>query len=141
MPYLKPETARLRAAKLVKDCFDNGLNQSALARKEGVSQQAINQRFNKLPVGTPLQAALKKIGITTAYKAKKFKELLESKNKRSLNFKTIEVPDNQTRASVLKLMCQVDKDIDGEKSGGVKIINIIHAYRKTEPKTEDARNP
>ena len=141
MPTLKPETARLRAANLSKSFIASGCNQSEVARREGVTSQAINQRFKHLPVGTPLQAALKKIGITTAYKAKKFKELLESKNKRSLNFKTIEVPDNQTRASVLKLMCQVDKDIDGDKSGGVKIINIIHAYRKTEPKPEDARNP
>jgi len=141
MPTLKPETARLRAANLSKSFIASGCNQSEVARREGVTSQAINQRFKHLPVSTPLQAALKKIGITTAYKAKKFKELLESKNKRSLNFKTIEVPDNQTRASVLKLMCQVDKDIDGDKSGGVKIINIIHAYRKTEPKPEDARNP
>lgn len=138
MPRLKPETAELRAANLVKACIDNGLNQSALARKEGVTQQAINSRFKHLPVQTPLQEALRKIGITTEYKARKFKELLESTRLQSVGFKTRVVHDNNTRAGVLKLLCQVGKDIDGDKNGspGVKIVNIIHNYRE-----KNAGNP
>jgi hypothetical protein len=131
MPKLKKETAELRAAYLVKSCLANGLNQSALARREGVTQQAINSRFKHLPVQTPLQAALRKIGITTAYKAKKFKELMEAKKLQSINFQIRKVSDNVTRAVTLRLLCQVEKDIDNDKNGsGVKIINIIHAYRK-----------
>lgn len=49
MPKYKPETARAKAKYLAKACIKNRLNQSALARKEGVSHQAINQRFTHTP--------------------------------------------------------------------------------------------
>jgi transcriptional regulator with XRE-family HTH domain len=132
MPRLKTETAELRAANLTKSYIKNGMNQSAVARKEGVTASAINQRFKHLPTATPLQEALRKIGITTQYKARKFKELLEATRLQSINFNIHRTPDNNTRSSILKLLCQVGKDIDGDKNGspGVKIVNIIHNYRE-----------
>ena len=132
MPRLKTETANLRAANLAKAFISSGCNKAELARREGVSHSAISDRFKRLPVQTPLQEALRKVGITTQYKARKFKELLEATRLQSVGFKTREVHDNNTRSSALKLICQVGKDIDGDKndSPGVKIVNIIHNYRE-----------
>jgi len=127
MPKLDIETARLKAANLIKAYSAAGFNQSRLARKEGVSQSAINQRLKHLPVQTPLQEALRKIGITTQYKAKKFKELMEAKKLHGERCEVVE--DNATRTKTLQLLCQVDKDINDDKSSGVRIINIVHAYR------------
>lgn len=140
MPRLKPETAELRAANLAKAFIASDCNKAELARREGVSHSAISDRFKRLPVQTPLQEALRKVGITTAYKARKFKELLEATRLQSIAFKIKKVPDNNTRSSVLKLVCQVGKDIDGDKNGssGVKIINIVHAYRKEKDASRDA---
>lgn len=136
MPYLKPITAKLRAAQFTKAYIESGCNQTLLAKKEGVTSQAINQRFKKLPTQTPLQEALEKVGITTVYKAKKFKELLEAKKLHGE--RGIKTEDNTTRSATLRLICQVSKDIDSDKdSNSIKIVNIVHAYKKE----ENARNP
>lgn len=155
MPNYTKEIKEARAKLLVKSCISKGLNQSAVARAEGVSQQAINQRIHKPMVRSALQEAFRKVGISTRYKAKKFKELLEAKkiqdcdvfikdengklkvNRNSNDF--IEVEDNNARVATLRLLCQVEGDIkeNGNGKGGVKIINIIHAYRKE----NNARNP
>ena len=122
MPKLKIETAKLRAANLSKSFISSGCNQSEVARREGVTSQAINQRFKHLPVQTPLQEALRKIGITTVYKARKFKELMEAK---SLNMKGKEVKDNDVRLGTLKLVCQVSKDIDNDNNKGGNTVVIV----------------
>ncbi len=128
MPKLETKTAKLKASRLTNLYVSNGLNQSAVARKEGVTRQAINQRLKHLPVQSELQTALHKIGITTKYKARKFKELLEAKKLQGQAY--IKTSDNSVRIATLKLICQVNKDIESDSSSGVKIINIIHAYRK-----------
>lgn len=138
MPRYLPETAELKAKNLTKSYYENGCNKAAVARKEGVSASAISQRFKHLPVQTPLQEALRKIGITTQYKAKKFKELMEAKKLHGERGQ--EVEDNATRTKTLQLLCQVDKDINDDKSGGVRVINIIHAYRP-QKKTEENAQP
>jgi len=138
MPRLTPEIAKLKASNLIKSYTAAGFNQTRLAEKEGVSQSAINQRLKHLPVQTPLQEALRKIGITTQYKAKKFKELMEAKKLHGERGQ--EVEDNATRTKTLQLLCQVDKDINDDKSGGVRVINIIHAYRP-QKKTEENAQP
>lgn len=58
MPKYKPSTARLKAKQLIKPYIKTGLNQSELARQEGVSQSAINQRLHKKPVRDMLEKYL-----------------------------------------------------------------------------------
>jgi hypothetical protein len=68
MPKLRPETARARASKIIKDYSEAGFNQSRLAEKKGVSQANISQCLNRLPVKKTLQDIinenLKKAGTT-----------------------------------------------------------------------------
>lgn len=137
MPKYTKEVAELKARNLTKSYISSGLNQSEVARREGVTSSAINQRLKHLPVQTPLQEALNKIGITTRYKAKKFKELLEAKKLQGEAL--VETEDNAARVATLKLICQVGKDIDGDKNDtGVRVINIIHAYRRDKNASSDA---
>jgi len=56
MPKYKPETEKIKAKNLIKPYISNRLNQSALARQEGVTPSAINQRVNRKPVQDALQA-------------------------------------------------------------------------------------
>ncbi len=139
MPTLTPKIAKLKASNLIKSYSAAGFNQSRLARMEGVSQSAINQRFKHLPVQTPLQEALRKIGITTQYKARKFKELMEAKKLHGERGQ--EVEDNTTRIKTLQLLCHVDKDINDDKSGGVRVINIIRTYLPQKKTEEDVKQP
>lgn len=143
MPKLKTETAKFRALNLTKSLLANHLNQSAVARQEGVTKSAINQRMQHLPVRTPLQAAFRRVGISTRYKAKKFKELLEAKklqdcdvfikdengklkvNRNSNDF--IEVEDNNTRITTLRLLCQVEGDL--KENGNGKGVNATILIR------------
>jgi transcriptional regulator with XRE-family HTH domain len=143
MPKLRKEIAELKAKRLTNLYIENGLNQARVANREGVSRQAINQRLKHLPVKTPLQEAFRKIGITTRYKAKKFKELLEAKkiqdcdvfikdengklkvNRNSNDF--IEVEDNPSRVATLRLLCQVEGDI--KENGNGKGVNATILIR------------
>ena len=50
MPKYTKATERAKAKKLAKTCIENNFNQSAIARKEGISHQAVNQRVNRQPV-------------------------------------------------------------------------------------------
>ena len=144
MPKLKIITEKQRAQNLLKPLFRNNLNQSATARELGVSQATINEKYHRPIVQSALQQAFRKVGISTRYKAKKFKELLESKrpiacdvfirnkngklkvNKNSNDW--IEVEDNNARVSTLRLLCQVQGDIkeNGNAKGkGVSAVIII----------------
>ena len=154
MPNYTKEEKENRAKLLVKSCLDKGLNQSAVAREKGISQQAINQRMHKPAVRSALQEAFRKIGISTRYKAKKFKELLEQKklqdcdifikdengklkvNKNSNDF--IEVEDGNVRLGALKLLCQVEGDLkeNGNGKGGNIVIQIIRP-ENSNPDTND----
>ena len=112
MPKLTEKIEKLKAKRLTNLYIYNKLNQSKVARKEGVTRQAINQRLKNNPaIPETLQEVFKNIGIDTEYKAKKFKELLEATRLQSIAFKIVEVPDNKTRMSALNLACQVDGDI------------------------------
>ncbi len=64
MPKLKKSTAKRRARKLVKDCEKLDFNESALARKEGVSQQAIHQRMQRTYVQETMTEIMEKQGLT-----------------------------------------------------------------------------
>ncbi len=139
MPKYLPLTAKLKAQNLTKSLLQNNWNQAALARKEGVSRAAINQRISHLPTEQTLKEALRKAGINSVYKAKKFRELMEAKEHRTIRGKLKQVSDNHSRLGALKLVCEVDGDIKSAAEGGIKDINIIHAYRKDKiEKVEDA---
>ena len=140
MPRLKPITEKLKAIILTKPYIQNGLNQSALARERGVSRATINEQVHKPAVRSALQEAFRKIGISTRYKAKKFKELLEAKrpiacdvfirnengklkvNKNSNDW--IEVEDNNARVATLRLLSQVEGDLK-ENGNGKNVSAVI----------------
>lgn len=147
MPKVSPETARAKAEPLIKSYTQHGFNQTKTARALGVSQPTISNRLKKPAAKDALTRALNRIGITTAYKSRKFKELLESKylkdcdifikdengtlkiNKNSNDF--IETEDNNTRLGTLRLLCQVQGDIkqtNGNGKGNI-VIQIVHGYR------------
>lgn len=58
MPKYRKETEEAKAKSLIKPYIKCGLNQSKLARQEGVTQSAINQRINRKPVQDCLQQYL-----------------------------------------------------------------------------------
>ena len=60
MPRYKPATAERKAKSLVKTCIENGLNENRIAKKLGISQQAVNQRLNRAPVQKTLQEVIDK---------------------------------------------------------------------------------
>ena len=147
MPAPTIEKRKARAKLVVKSCFNNRFNQSDVARELGVTQQAISKQFTHNPfVQTELQKALRQVGLSTKYRAKKFKKLLEAKrfqscdvyvqnddgkykiNENSNDF--IEIDDNITQLGTLRLLCQVENDIKESKNGNgnAKIVNIIYGY-------------
>jgi hypothetical protein len=72
MPRYRPETAEAKAKHLIKSYTECNLNQSRLAKREGVSQSAINQRLTHTPgakktLQDVINQNLQKAG-TTAFK-------------------------------------------------------------------------
>ena len=145
MPKYKPETEKVKAEINAKQYIASGFNQTEMANRLGRNPSTICRNVDRLPVRNALQQAFRKIGISTRYKAKKFKELLEAKkiqdcdifvkdengklkvNRNSNDF--IEVEDNTTRVATLRLLCQVEGDVDKEngheKGSGNIIIQIV----------------
>lgn len=68
MPKLRPETAKLRAAKLVKSLSKHNGNQTEVAKELGVTKQAISDRLSNPVVKETIQETinrcLAKAGIT-----------------------------------------------------------------------------
>ncbi len=50
MTKLKKTAVKLKAKRLTKAYLESGLNQSRLARRQGVTKQTINRKINKKPV-------------------------------------------------------------------------------------------
>lgn len=78
MPRLRPETEKARASKLIKSYSKTGFNQSRLAKQEGVSQPAINQRLTRKPVQQTLdehiQKVAKRVGINLTWLLTRYKK-------------------------------------------------------------------
>lgn len=124
MPRYTAETARRKALSLVKPLIANGFNESALARQEGVTPQAINQRLKKKPVQDVLRdfidsPILKRRLINVANEALKAKR----------NTKKGLIPDHDARHKYWHDLVTAGGVLKNDGSGGVKIVNIIHNYR------------
>jgi len=147
MPKYFTDTRKARAKLVARSCVKHSFKQSAVAKELGVTHQAISKQVNHNPiVRTELQKALRQVGLSTKYRAKKFKKLLEAKrfqscdvyvqnddgkykiNENSNDF--IEIDDNITQLGTLRLLCQVENDIKENKNGNgnAKIVNIIYGY-------------
>jgi len=100
MPKLRPETARARAKKLIKSYSATGLNQSELARLEGVSPSAINQRLNKAHVQKTFAEIMDSNGLEDAMLVEKIKEGLEA-----------------TKVISAFVIVKPDKDGEGKEAG------------------------
>ena len=64
MPKLRPETEKIKASNIVKDLQKNGMSQSKLAKKEGVTRQAIHQRLQRNYVKVAFEDLLEKSGVS-----------------------------------------------------------------------------
>ena len=134
MPRYTPEVAKAKAEKLIKSYNRNGLNQSALARELGVTSEAINQRLKKKPVLDTLQAyinspKLKNRLIKVAQDALSAYHEKRVKNKDG-EIKLKKIPDHDTRHKYWHDLVTAGGVLKPSDSGGIKIINIVHAYRK-----------
>ena len=83
MPRLNERTKKLRAQKYIKDLEASGFSHTNLARKEGVTVQAIINRENKPFVQAALNKMAKhldKVGVTDKFLAKRIKKGIFSKH-------------------------------------------------------------
>ena len=82
MPKLRPYTAKARAVSLVKALSKNGMNQAKVARKLGVSPQAIQDRIKRPAVQKVLakinEDALKRVGVKMSKVYQCFNEALDA---------------------------------------------------------------
>lgn len=146
MPRYKKETAELKAKNLLKPYIKNNFNQTLTARQLGVTQEAISQRLKCKPVQDMLQRyinspKLKKKLIQVAQDGLEANKVIScnviAKNgegmsdANSMTKDFIDVPDHQARHKFWHDLCSAGGILrtDGD-NGGVKIINIVCAYRK-----------
>jgi len=125
MPKYTSQTAALKAEKVVKSYSRNGFNQSATARELGVSQANISKRLQQKPVQDSLQKyinspELKARLIAVAREALRAKKYTKKGSK----------PDHDARHKYWHDLCQAGGILKANGEGGVKIINIVHNYRK-----------
>jgi hypothetical protein len=136
MPKYTPETARMKAESLTKPLIRNGFNQTMVAKQEGVTPQAINQRLKHKPVQDALQRyinspQLKKRLIQVSELALKATDSRYKKNKQGKMVLKI-VPDHDARHKYWHDLITAGGILKND-GGGVKVINIIHAYRNRPP--------
>lgn len=125
MPRYTKETAERKAASLVKPLIRNGFNESKTARELGVTPQAINERLKRKPVQDALRnwidsPALKKRLVGVAQEALRATRMTKNGNK----------PDHDARHKYWHDLVTAGGVLKNDGSGGVKVINIIHNYRK-----------
>ncbi len=147
MPRYRPETAKAKAKKLIKPYIRNGLNQTALAKQEGVTPSAINQRLQRKPVRDLIQKFLDSpkldkaliAGAVDGLRADKDiscniiaqnGEGLKDANSMTKDF--VKVPDYNARHKYWHdlLVAKGKLKINGNGNGH-SIVNIIYAYRKS----------
>lgn len=149
MPKYRPETAKRKAETLTKLHIQNGLNQSRVAKIEGVTPSAINHRLQQPLVKKTLQDTinknLQKAGITQCKVYRKLNEELDAtrvisamvspdgkdKDANGQTCDFIDVPDWHARDKAidksLTLMGHI-KTVNGNGKGHV-LIQIINGYR------------
>lgn len=142
MPKYKSEIAKAKAKRLIKSYIRNGLNQSAVAREEGVTSEAINQRFKHNPAIKETLAEYLRHQFKRGYIKRKFKDGLEAQkvvgylnNKvegtQKVSDEFVEVPDLHCRHRYLVTLLECQGLLKHNGNGnGASVINIIYAYRK-----------
>jgi len=146
MPKYRPETAKMKAESLVKPLIRNGLNESKTARELGITPQAVNERLRHKPVQDALQRyinspKLKKRLIEVAEEGLKANKVISCnvialdgegmKDANSMTKDFVDVPDHQSRHRFWHDLCHAGGILKTNGEGaGIKIINIVHAYRK-----------
>lgn len=129
MPKRKPGDKVVEAKiteTLVKPLLRHNFNQTEVARELGVTKQAVNQRLKQKAFQDALQKyinspQLKARLITVAREALKAKKYTKKGSK----------PDHDARHKYWHDLCQAGGILKANGEGGVRIFNIIHAYRKT----------
>jgi len=153
MPKYKPITARLKAKKLTKSYITSGLNQSAVARKKGVTRQTINDQIHKKPVRDMLERYLdsnklkkklrqvamegleanKVIGYIHQYKKDGDGEIEKIGPDEAVSNDFIDnTPDHNIRHKFWRDIMTIKGHIKNNGNGnskGVSIINIIYDHR------------
>ena len=127
MPRSKTLTKKLKAKRLTKVYIESGLNQSELARKEGVTRQTINKKINSEPVKDKLQEYLDSPKLD-----KKLMEVAEAglgATQIAWGKKTNH-PDHNNRHKFWRgLMESKGKIKTNGKGSSVTFININYGYR------------
>ena len=143
MPRYTAKVAAIKADRLMKPYTRNGFNQSATARKLGITPSAVCQRLSKKPVQDALQRyinspSLKRKLVSVANEAlsatKGIRIALKDKNGKK-TFRITTGADHDARHKFWHDLCQAGGILKANGEGGVKIINIVHAYRKEKDAT------
>lgn len=131
MPRYSSETVVTKAAKLTRDYFNTpDLCKADVARKRGVSRQAITKQINKLPIQKIFAEYLKK-DFNHSYLRKKLKEGLEA-NKinrmQKVSDKFVRIPDMHCRhkylVTILACLGYLKYNEDGMPNISLTINNI-----------------
>ncbi len=126
MPKYTEKTARNRAISLVKPLIRNGFNESKTARELGITPQAVNERLRHKPVRDVLQEFLA---------SDELKEELKKVAAEGLKAEQYDMigkphPAHSVRHRFWRDLLISTGNLKTDGSSGIKIINIIHAYRK-----------
>ena len=124
MPKYTALTAERKAESLAKPFLRNNCNIAKTARELGVTPQAINQRLSHKPVQDTLQKY-----INSPELRKKLIAVAEGALKAQTYTKRGVKPDHDARHKFWHDLITAS-GILKSPDGGVKVINIIHAYRK-----------
>lgn len=125
MPRYRKETAELKAKAFTRLYVKKDLCQARVAEAEGVTRQAINARIKHLPVRDALRdwidsPRLKRRLVDVAQKALRATRMTKRGNK----------PDHDARHKYWHDLVTAGGILKNDGGGGVKIVNIIHNYRK-----------
>lgn len=139
MPRYRPETAKRKAQALSKLYAKKGMNQAAVARAEGVSRAAINQRMNKEIVKETMAEILDKAGVTDTYLGEKIKKGCEASETitygKGKKKKVIQIEDLKTAHRYVTTALEVKKHIRADEEARPMKLIIEYGHRK--PKESD----
>lgn len=134
MPKHTDYIAKAKARRLTKLYAQKGLNQAAVAREEGVSRQAINQRIHKDAVIKTMSEILDRAGITDDFLAEKLKEGINAVEcrfvKKGKKFVLKNIKDFGTRHKYVVTALEVKKHIRTEEGDKQLVVHLDFGHRK-----------
>ena len=131
MPRYRKQTAKIKAKNLTKTYIKHGLSQSAVARAQGVTPQAICQRMAKKPVTDILQQyldspSLRRKLIRAAEEGLAADDIRLDVTGRKINTGA----DHNVRHKFWRdCMSACGALKESGKANSVTVLNIIHGYR------------